>query len=161
MSPGLSRLFATAMVLAPLLAGCAGMPVDAAPQPSFTAYPGPAWFDQDGREVPVGVVAVIQGNAHCGWESAAVLHLGWPLGTNSNTSDEARHHARDPEGVLSGRLMGDFQRAVEMPGDAELTYRTADLELYISPSDIDRYVYVAHQGTTERWPRAVEAPACA
>jgi hypothetical protein len=40
-------------------------------------------------------------------------------------------------------------------------YRTDDLELWISPSNIDQAVFIVTAGGVERWPRAERRIACA
>src|SRR5688500_9154730 len=43
-------------------------------------YPGYRW-SRDGREVGEFELTTIAGPSHCGWQSATMIFIGWPLGT--------------------------------------------------------------------------------
>lgn len=126
------------------------------PQP----YPGPRWT-KDGRPVDGQELNSIAGPDHCGWQGAALMHLGWPLGTVSHTSAESRQFIRDPDGVIDQGLRDKLAIAIDLPPDAQDTgYRNGELELWLSPSEPDAgYLRVGED--VERWPRADPVRACA
>jgi len=125
-------------------------------------YPGYAW-SRDGRTVSPFELNSIAGPDHCGWQSATMLHIGWPPpGTVSTTAAQARQYIRDPRGVMRGSYRDQLRRNVGLPDDARPTgYRLGAIELYLSPSDQDRWIYVVSPSDRERWPRADPMVACA
>ncbi len=87
------------------------------------------------------------------------MHLGWPLGTVSQSSTEIRQFIRDPDGVISYGTGDTLAIAVD-PDDARDTgYRNGELELWLSPSDPDA-AYLRAGDNVERWPRADPVVAC-
>lgn len=59
------------------------------------------------------------------------------------------------------KVASGFRAAVRLPSDAVATgYRSDRLELWLSPAESDRWVYVKSPAGTERWPRA-EGVICA
>jgi len=96
----------------------------------------------------------IAGPAHCGWESARMLHITTEEGT------VARQYIRDPLGVFAGvpGFLETYAEGIALPDDATFSgYRTADgLELWFTAADTAAYVVTAE--TVERWPR-VDPPA--
>jgi hypothetical protein len=125
------------------------------PQP----YPGPTWT-KDGHPVDGLELDSIAGPDHCGWQSAVMLHLGWPLGTVARTSDDMRQYIRDPKGVIPG-LRDELAVAIDLPPDAVDTgYRLGELELWLRPSE-PAAAYLRAGDDVERWPRADPAIACA
>lgn len=130
---------------------------DAAP-----AYPGYRWL-RNGRVVGEFELTTIAGPAHCGWESATMLFIGWPPGTSAPTSEQSRFYIRDPQGVF-GRVYRDrLARAVSLPADAtSLGYQLGPIELYLSRNDQDEAIYVVAPSGAERWPRVPPGtPLCA
>jgi hypothetical protein len=66
----------------------------------------------------------------------------------------------------SSRAISPFRHRISprrFPNDAEYTgYHRGDWQLWRSPGDVDRAVYlVAGDGVVERWPRAEQLIACA
>src|SRR5438876_477575 len=55
-------------------------------------YPGYQW-SRDGRDA-TDEVTTISGPAHCGWQSATMPFIGWPLGTRATTSSQTRMYIR-------------------------------------------------------------------
>jgi hypothetical protein len=126
------------------------------PQP----YPGQTWT-KDGRPVDGQELNSAAGPDHCAWQSAVMMHLGWPLGTVSQTSTEIHQFIRDPDGVIDQRLRDKLAIAIDLPPDARDTgYRNGELELWLSPSDPDA-AYLRVRDDVERWPRADPVLACA
>ena len=126
------------------------------------AYPGYAW-SRDGQSVGPFELNTIAAPAHCGWESATTLHIGWPPGTVASSAAQARQYLRDPKGVLPDRKYRELLVAnVALPRDARPTgYRLGAIELYLSPSDQDEAIYVVGPSGTERWPRSDPMTHCA
>jgi hypothetical protein len=116
--------------------------------------PGYAWT-RDGKPVSTNELATMAGPDHCGWESATFLIIGWPPGTFAPTAAQARQYVRDPRGVIRFPHAQPFERDVTLPSDARTTgFRLGAIELYVSPSDLDRWIYVVGPTSTERWPRS-------
>jgi hypothetical protein len=124
------------------------------------ADPGYTW-SRDGRPVSNLELATVAGPEHCHWDSATFLFIGWPPGTLASTSEQARQYVRDPQGVIS-RLEGKLERNVTLPTDARPTgYRLGAIQLYLSASDQDRWIYIVSPSDAERWPRSDPMTLCA
>lgn len=125
------------------------------------AYPGYTWT-RDGRSVSEFELATIAGPGHCDWGTATFLFIGWPPGTVAPDSSQARQYIRDPHGVIQGVYRDLLERDVKLPTDARPTgYRLGAIELYLSSSDEDRWIYVVGPSNVERWPRADPMTLCA
>lgn len=119
----------------------------------------PTWT-KEGADVDREEISAGAGPEHCSWEKAVFLHLGWPMGTVSQTSKESRQYIRDPGNVIEAD-MPDLDRAATLPNDAEDTeYRLGDLQLWLAPSDADG-AYFRLGDDVERWPLANPPIACA
>jgi len=124
------------------------------------AYPGYTWT-RDGRPVSNLELATIAGPDHCRWETATFLFLGWPPGTVAPSGAQARQYIRDPKGVIVGPYHALFERNVRLPNDARPTeYHLGAIQLYFSPSDQDRWIYVVGPSDAERWPRSDPMTLC-
>ena len=125
------------------------------------AYPGYPWT-RDGKRVSEFEFETIAGPEHCGWQSATMLFIAWPPGTVSKTAAEARQYIRDPRGVIQGRpLLRQLELHATLPTDAKPTgYRYGPLEVYLSPSDQDQFIYVVGLLGVERWPRSDPMTLC-
>lgn len=125
-------------------------------------YPGYTWT-RDRRSVSEFELNTIAGPSHCGWQSATILHIGWPPGTVAPSAAQARQYVRDPKGVLPGYTFRDLLvRNAAVPGDARpVGYRLGAIELYLSPSDQDEAIYVVSPSGAERWPRSDPMTGCA
>jgi len=122
-------------------------------------YPGPTWT-KGGRPVDGRELNSIAGPDHCDWQSAVIMHLGWPLGTLSRSSAEIRQFIRDPDGVIGYGIRDKLAIVVDLPDDARDTgYRNGELELWLAPSDPDA-AYLRAGDDVERWPRADPVVAC-
>lgn len=91
--------------------------------------------------------------AHCGWETARMLHV--PDG------DSFRQYIRDPLAVIGqASLLETYAADVDLPSDAvDSGYRSGELELWFTPADTA--AYVVRPDVVERWPRADPAVGCA
>lgn len=128
----------------------------------FEEYPGNKWYGPDGDRVrSPQVISARTGPAHCGWHTAAFLNVGWPLGEEAETADQAREYLRDPEDVLEPEwMLGEYDGNVKLPKGAEYTgYRTDFMELWLDPED-DNAAYLVFFDHVEKWPRAKEPLAC-
>lgn len=138
----------------PVITGTTVAEVFASPLP----YPGHRWT-HDGKEVPASEIVAVAGPAHCGWQSATFLTLGWPLGTRPQTATGARQFIRDPNHVLPRSLPLDLH--AQLPTDARTTgYKYGSVDLYLSPADQDQSVYLVLGSTVERWPRSDPMTLC-
>lgn len=118
------------------------------------------WEDAQGRRLPDGVpggeplvLHVLAGAEHCGWQSAVFLHVAWPIGKPTQTAARTRQYIRDTEGVVDRDLATEFEPDIVLPKDARSTgFHRGEWELWISASQVDRYVYLVNGNTVERWP---------
>jgi hypothetical protein len=128
----------------------------------FEAYPGSQWYGPNGDEIPQEseIINAITAPEHCGWETAVMMHVGWPLGRAASDSSESRQYLRDPDEILPGSLMTTFDPDTQIPTRARNTgYRTAFMEPWLHPDD-DTAAYLVFEDHIERWPRARDAIAC-
>jgi hypothetical protein len=125
-------------------------------------WDGP-WTDRRGREVREDVISTYEGAEHCEWDSAVFLHVGWPLGRAARDASEARQYIRDPEGLFEDEVRLPFDDDAALPRHAEYTgYHLGDVELWLSPTDAAKAVYLVDDGDVERWTRPRrESIACA
>jgi hypothetical protein len=124
------------------------------------AYPGYRW-SRGGREVSQFEIVSIAGPSHCGWQSATMLNLAWPIGSSARSGDQLRQYVRDPAGEFGPTLRGRLALNAALPKDAAATgFRLGDIELYLAPSDQDDAIYVVARSGTERWPRANPMQLC-
>ncbi len=145
------------------------------PTPTFLVRPGDAlaaYFDQpprypgypwtrNGVVVSGGELSTAAGPDHCGWESATFLTIGWPPGTVATSAAEARQYIRDPRGVVATPFRDRLQTQATMPADARPTgHRFGDLQIFVSPSDQDEFIYIQSGYGTERWPRSEPMTLC-
>jgi hypothetical protein len=110
------------------------------------------WLDEQGNVAALEY----QGAEHCGLQSARFLLVGPPDGS------DYRQYVRDPSGVLrdDGDLLGEYERAAELPANATDTRITRDgLTLWSIPGD--EAIYVVAHDHVEKWPRAASGVACA
>jgi hypothetical protein len=127
------------------------------PPPS---YPGYEWM-RNGHPVSPEELVTAAGPAHCGGQSATYLTIGWPLGTVSTTSAQARLYIRDPNGVVSPSYRQLLGLHATLPSDARPTgYSYGSIKLYLSPSDQDQAIYVIGPAGAERWPRSDPMALC-
>ena len=118
------------------------------------SYPGYEWT-RNGQPVSNAELGTSAGPNHCGWQSATILHIGWPLGTVSTNAGQARTYIRDPKGVMGETYRRDLVAHANVPADARPTgYKLGAIELYLSPVDQDEAIYLVTSGGAERWPRA-------
>lgn len=129
----------------------------------FEPYPGSRWYGPDGEPISekTNIINAITGPDHCNWESAVMMHVGWPPGHDAADASESHQFIRDPEGVIDKKLAARFENDVTLPTAAENSgYRTDFMELWFDANDMDS-AYLLFADHTERWPRANEVVACA
>lgn len=119
-------------------------------------------FTKDGHQVDPSVAVARAGPAHCGWQSATILILGWPLGRHALFASEARQYISDPNGVIPHtNLRSTLDLHAKLPPDAKPTgYWKGDAQLYLASSDQDVAAYFVGGGHVERWPRSDPMEAC-
>lgn len=161
-------------LLAVLTVACSGSDESSKTRGTSTIDPADfsvEWTYSDGTELPDGVgesnpelvINTHPGPEHCGWESAVIMHLAWPIGTITRTVPPARQYGRDPAGVLpDDDARANFDRSVALPAGARDTgMRNGPIELWVASSTADDEVYVGKDGAFEAWPRLREPVACA
>lgn len=162
-----------AALVAVLLLAVVGRALFSAIHPAHTTVAGyfdnpPAWpgqpWSRNGVEVSNEVLESSAGPEHCGWQSATMMFMGWPPGTDATSSSQARQYIRDTRAALldDRSLQGSFEHNPTLPPDATDTGFRYDgvLKLYLSPSDADRYVYLIAPADSERWPRSDPMTLC-
>jgi hypothetical protein len=136
---------------------CGGFERDPVAAP-FDDAPRP-WCDGDGRgrEIRAQQLAMIT-RYPCDAGHAAILTVGRPLGAAIDRL--ARwEYVRDPAGefLAQGWLTAPFEGAASLPADAAYTgWTNGNVDLWTSPNDLDRAVYLVRGDVVERWPRAAD-----
>ena len=124
------------------------------------SYPGYVWT-RDGNKVSEFELVTAAGPGHCGWESATYLTIGWPPPTVSSNATGAHLYIRDPRGVVNSSYRDGLVLHATLPSDARPTgHRHGAIEIYVSPSDQDRAIYVVAPDGAERWPRSDPMSLC-
>ena len=169
------------LALACLLVGCASVTPAPSPTVAQTAspsgaprttdlgayfdrppeFPGYAWSYQGQPVDTTHGMNTIAAAGHCGWQSATLLHLPWPPGTNPTSGADLHQFVRDPKLVTpQSHFRGTLDLHAALPVDAVATgYRYQTIEVYISPTNQDA-VYVVGPAEVERWPRAEPMTLC-
>lgn len=149
------------------------------PSPSASVWDGAQftgdWYDEDGEvvsEQSFFKVAARRGPEHCEWQSAVVLTVVWPPGTEYDPEASGygfRQYLRDPGNVIpavadddeQGRSRGDLDTDVELPAAAnDSGLYTEGAELWFGPDEGDAYAYLVTPDHTERWPRQDPPQGC-
>lgn len=117
-----------------------------------------AWT-KGGCTVPADVLLDRPGPRQCGFDSARVIVIGWPLGAPyTEPGRPALEYVRDPLGVFA--LGVDFEPLDRLPdGTIDTGYRQQTSELWMDPTDPSS-IYLVDASTIERWPLTV-SPLCA
>jgi hypothetical protein len=131
--------------------------------------PSTIWYDRQGHRVPDGTdkesrfaleLGLSQGDEHCDWDSVTFLEIAWPLGSIVHSGEgirqRVRQYVRGPTDVLGDLpLRSSFDPNATLPPNATNTgYQSGDdWQLWTSPDDVDRQVYLVNGQQTERWPR--------
>jgi hypothetical protein len=125
------------------------------------AWPGKPWI-KEGHTIATAELEASSGPSHCGWDSATLMNIGWPLGTSSITAAQDRQYIRDPGRTMPANgLLGAWLRNPILPADAHDTgYRYGALKLYLAPSDQNIYAYLVAPADSERWPRSDPQTLC-
>lgn len=127
---------------------------------TFGPYPGPPWFDANGRIVPPSKLTAFQGPAHCGWSRTVLLQAGRPLGAEYDAGT-VRQWVRDVDGSLRRWHDKPYLRRATLPDEASFTgYRNGVWELWSSPPSRDDYAYMVRNRVVEAWPRTDPLVAC-
>jgi len=124
-------------------------------------YPGYSW-DRDGKSFGREELVTAAGPDHCHWGSATLLTIGWPPGSPLGPGSGLRIYIRDPNGVIGTSFRELLELHATLPSDARsIGYRHGPLEVFVSPSDQDRAIYVVAPSGAERWPRMDPLRLCA
>jgi hypothetical protein len=115
------------------------------------------WCDADGRGRWMQQTQLVLSTRYpCDTGTAAILTIGRPLGASPDPLMRWEY-VRDPAGEFLAQqwLTAPYDGDVTMPEDAAYSgWTNGNIELWISPSDLDRAVYLVRGDTAERWPRA-------
>jgi hypothetical protein len=138
---------------------CTGFDRDASGARFDATRPGRTWCDADGRgrlidDAQLGLIT----RYPCRAGRAAVLTLGLPLGMPIDPLVR-NEFVRDPAGefLAKGWVTAPFDSSATLPSDAAYTgWTNGNVELWISPTDLDAAVYMRVGRATERWPRAAD-----
>jgi hypothetical protein len=90
---------------------------------------------------------------------ATILTIGRPLGKPLDRLVRWEY-VRDPNGLFrtSGWLVGRYDSDAQLPGDAVATgWTNGNVALWISPTNLDRGVYLVRGTVVERWARATDS----
>lgn len=128
----------------------------------LTRGPGLAgqWYDGQGRPIPNGdgseplMMDVHPGEqSHCGWGHILFMELSWPLGSVPKERGDLRQYVRDTDGEFTGE--NRFAADAKLPTDAYDTgWHRGEWHLWVSPSQVDDYIYVVNEDRVERWGKA-------
>jgi hypothetical protein len=167
-----SRSVAASLAIVLILAGCgqtippsdlASAPPPAAgelPPPIAAPLPGRRWTFND-QAMASAVINLHAGPAHCGWETATFLGMGWPLGRVAHTSNEAREYIRDPDGLFAEQMLAPFIPFTILPETAfDTGYRYGADELWVDTATVDQVVYMVRGDVVEQWGRPPELVGC-
>ena len=126
------------------------------------------WYGADGEvasENGTGFkVSASLGPDHCEWQSAVILTVVWPPGSEydpDSDGDAWRQYVRDPRGVLpmgdpedNPQPHGRLDTDTKLPaGAGNSGFHTDNSELWFGPDDGDEWAYLVTSDATERWPR--------
>lgn len=116
-------------------------------------------WTRNGCEVSADVLLDRSGPAQCGFDSARVIVIGWPIGASYLPVDVPDlEYVRDPLEVFD--LGVRFEHVDQLPaGAVDTGYRQRNTGLWMDPSDPSS-IYLVDDTTIERWPLAA-APLCA
>jgi hypothetical protein len=113
----------------------------------------------DGCDVSGEVLLDRPGPAHCAWDSARVIVIGWPIGTSYTSANVPDlEYVRDPLDVF--KLRTQYEQLDQLPdGVVDTGYRRQSTELWMNQVDPSS-IYLVDDTSIERWPLAVP-PLCA
>jgi len=142
------------------------------PCSGFTRDPAAAGFDEDsgsgarmwcdadgrGRVVHQPDQLVLFTRYPCQAGHAAVLTLGRPLGMPLDRLVRYEY-VHDPLGefLAQGWVSSPYVDDAAQPDDAAYSgWTNGNIEIWVSPSEQEKAIYIKRGGTFERWPRAAE-----
>ena len=121
-----------------------------------------SWQDDTGATVSSETVKAFNGGRHCGWESATILWVdaGLVAEVGLETSAPTAFFVRDPQGVVSAELLGEYAVQSELPDGAVRSglSTTGGTELWFGRDG--RSALLVNAGGVEVWPRAKGAVMC-
>ena len=148
--------------------GLPSTPPPGMPCPEFVRDPKDSLFDEDADRRWCDAAGRGRAISHdqldlftrypCDNGHAAILQIGRPLGAAMDPLVRWEY-VRDPaDEFLEQRWLTErYDGDTESPDDAADTgWTNGNIDLWISPSDLDRAIYLVRNGTVERWPRATE-----
>lgn len=128
------------------------------------------WFDRQNRVVPDGgrpdrdLVLNVWADS-CQANDVFFMDLSQPVGSVARKGgDQVWLYVRYPDRLEDYQVgvRGSFLEEAPLPPDAYDTgFHRGDWRLWVSPSQIEQYIYVVNGDKAERWPRSSEPPICA
>ena len=138
---------------------CAGFVRDPDGSP-FDDHATRRWCDRGGQGRSISDDQLVLLTRYpCETGHAAVLNLGRPLGNSLDALDRWEY-VRDPadEFLEQDWVTAPYDGHATLPADAADTgWTNGNVDLWISPSDLDRAVYLVRGDVVERWPRAARS----
>jgi hypothetical protein len=128
---------------------------------AFDDRPGRVWCDGNGRGRflhRTNQQYAFLTRYPCDRGQAAILHIGHPLGARMDPLVR-REYVRDPAGefLANGWLAEPYDGQVSLPSDAvDSGWTNGNIDLWLSPNELERAIYLVRGDVVERWPRAVE-----
>jgi hypothetical protein len=138
-----------------------GPPCDLVHDPPGTPFNDRAhlWCSGDGRRL---YTTNQQYSFHTRWPcdrgQVAMLSIGRPLGERMDRL-VFREYVRDPAGEFFGNgwLTEPYDGAARLPADAADTgWTNGNIDLWLSPGEQERAIYLVRGDVVERWPRAIQ-----
>lgn len=118
------------------------------------------WCDEHGRGKSVTRNQVVLLTRYpCESGRTAILHIGSPLGTRLDRLVRWEY-VRDPADEFLSQAWSTERydgRAVLPDGAVDTGWTNGNIDLWISPAEIDHAVYLVRGKTVERWPRTAES----
>jgi hypothetical protein len=94
----------------------------------------------------------------CDRGQVAILSIGRPLGERMDPLVH-REYVRDPAGEFLGNgwLTEPFDGGARLPADAiDTGWTNGNIDLWLSPGEQERAIYLVRGDVVERWPRAIQ-----
>ena len=126
----------------------------------FDEHASRRWCDGGGRGSTISTDQLALLTRYpCDRGHAAVLSVGRALGLPLDPLDR-REYVRDPAGEFLAQhwITAPWNGDAALPADAaDTAWTNGNVDLWISPTELERAVYLVRGDVVERWPRAAES----